>query len=100
MVPLRDRPIMDVKYCTECVFFDNIYVSYVKICLICSKVEFITNITYIIGMHTFCFYNNKHTFTTTDTKCITRHTHFTKTNTNPIMGPKCDPPNKWLLQFH
>jgi hypothetical protein len=26
-----------------------------KICVICSKVEFITNITQVVRIHTFCF---------------------------------------------
>ena len=31
------------------------------------------------------------TLTTTETNFTTNHTHFIKTNTDPVTGPKCDP---------
>jgi hypothetical protein len=53
-------------------------------CVVCSKVNFITNIINSIRIHTFYFYNNKHTFINTDTICITKHTNFIKINTDPM----------------
>ena len=46
--------------------FDKICVSYYKMCAVCRKVKFITNITNVTGIHTFYFYNNIHTFITTE----------------------------------
>ena len=57
----------------------------------CSKVELIINITHVSGIHILYFYNNKHTFITSDINFTTKQTYFIKTNTNPITGPKCDP---------
>ena len=51
-----------------------------KLCIICNKVEFTTNITHVNEIHIFCFYNNIHIFTTTDTK-LSQNKYFTKTNT-------------------
>ena len=60
----------------------------VKMCVICSKINFITNIINSIRIHTFYFYNNKHTFINTDTTFITKHINFIKINTNLVVGPK------------
>jgi hypothetical protein len=60
-------------------------------CVVCSKVNFITNITNSTRIHTFYFYNNKHTFINTDTTFTTKHTNFIKINTGPVAGPKCSP---------
>ncbi len=76
-------PVTGVKYCKICVFFNTISVYCGKICVMCSNVEFITIITRITKIHTFCFYNNKYKF-------IIKYTHFIKTNTNPVIGLKCD----------
>ncbi len=46
--------------------FDKICVRYYKMCVTCSKIKFITNITNVTEIHTFYFYNNKYTFITTD----------------------------------
>ena len=59
--------------------------------VVCNKLKFITNITNVTGIHTFYFYNNRHTCITTDTKFTTKHTYFIKINTDLVMGPKCDP---------
>ena len=53
-------------------------VSCCKICVVYSKVKFITNITNVTGIHTFYFYNNKHTFITTNIIFTTKHTYFIK----------------------
>jgi hypothetical protein len=73
-VPLRDCPAMSVKNCMMCVFFYKKCVGCGKLCVICNKVEFTTNITYVTEIHTFYFYNNKHTFTTTNTH-LSQNTH-------------------------
>ena len=78
-----------VKIYNICVCFDIICVSYYKICVICNKVKFITTITNIIEIHTFYFYNSRHTFITTYITFITKYTYFIKINT--ITGPKCNP---------
>ena len=59
--------------------------------VIYSKVKFTTNITYVTGIHKYYFYNNRHTFTSTDTNFITKYTHFIKSDTVPdlIVAPKC-----------
>ena len=67
------------------------YVRCCKICVIYSKVNFITNIINSTKIHTIYFYNNKYTFINMDTTFITKHTNFIKINTNPMMGPKCSP---------
>ena len=54
----------------------------VKCVLFCSKVNFITNITNYTRIHTFYFYNNKHTFINKDTTFTTKHTNFIKINTD------------------
>lgn len=71
------------------VYFDKMYVRYCKICVIYNKVNFIINITNSTKIHTFYFYNNKHTFINMDTIFTTKHTNFIKINTNPVEGPKC-----------
>ena len=81
-----------IKYC---MYFDKIYVRYCKMCVVCSKVNFITNITNSTRIHTFYFYNNKHTFINTNTTFITKHTNFIKINTGPVTGPKCSPQCRW-----
>ena len=58
--------------------------------VVCSKVNFITNITNSTRIHTFYFYNNKHTFINTNTTFITKHTNFI-INTDLVMGLKCSP---------
>ena len=70
-----------------CVSFDKIYVK-CCMCVICSKINFITNIINSIRIHTFYFYNNKHTYINTDTTFITKHINFIKINTNLVVGPK------------
>ena len=55
--------------------------------VICSKIYFITNITNVIRIHTFSFYNNRQKFTT-DVIFTTKHIYCTKINTNPVVGPK------------
>jgi hypothetical protein len=64
---------MSVKKDKICVCFDNMCVSYGKLCVICNKIEFTANITQVTGIHIFCFYNNKHTFTTTNTKFTVKY---------------------------
>jgi hypothetical protein len=71
--------------------FDKMYVRYNKMCIVCNKVNFITNIINSTRIHTFYFYNNKDTFINTDTIFITKHTNFIKINTSPVAGPKCSP---------
>ena len=58
--------------------------------IICNKVKFITNITNVTEIHTFYFYNNRHTCIITDTTFTTKHTYFIKINTSPVAGPKWD----------
>jgi hypothetical protein len=87
----KDSPVVGVKNYNMCVFFDKICVSCDIMCVICSKVKFIINITQVTGIHIFYFYNNKHIFTITDTTFTTKHTYFIKINTGPVTGPKCDP---------
>jgi hypothetical protein len=58
-------------------------------CIFCSKFEITTNIANITGIHTYCFYNNKHTYTTANTKFTTKHKQFIKTNIGSVTGPKC-----------
>ena len=67
------RLAMSVKKDKICVCFDNMCVSYDKLCVICNKIEFITNITYVTEIHTFYFYNNKHTSTTINTKFTVKY---------------------------
>jgi hypothetical protein len=71
-------------------FLDNTFVLCSTIYVICSKVMFTTNITYVTGIHTFCFYNYRHIFITTEKENLKQNTHFTKTNIGPITGLKCD----------
>ena len=63
-------------------------------CIIYSKINFITNITNSTIIHIFYFYNNKHTFINTDTTFTRKNTNFIKINTNPVTGPKCSPESK------
>jgi hypothetical protein len=58
-------------------------------CVVYSKVKFITNITNVTGIYTFYFYNNRHIIIT-DTIFTTKHTSFIKINIDPVVGPKCD----------
>ena len=67
------------------------YVKCCKIYVVCSKVNFITNIINSIIIHKFYFYNNKHTFINMDITFTIKHTNFIKINTKPVMGPKCSP---------
>ena len=60
-------------------------------CVVCNKVNFIINVTDSTKIHTFYFYNNKHTFINMDTTFITKHTNCIKINTSPMAGPKCFP---------
>ena len=69
--------------------FDKICVSCYKMCAVCRKVKFITNITNVTGIHTFYFYKNKHTFIITDTKFTTKYKHFIKTHIGPLAIPSC-----------
>ena len=64
-------------------YFDKIYMRCCKMCVICSKVNFITNITNFTWIHTFYFYNNKHIFININTTFTTKQTNFIKINTNP-----------------
>ena len=50
-----------------------IFVCFDKMCVVCSKIKFITNITNVIGIHIFYFYNSKHIFITTDIIFTTKH---------------------------
>ena len=59
-------------------------------CVVCSKVKFITNITNVTRIHTFYFYNNRHTLSLR-TQHLPQNTHFIKINTGPVAEPKCDP---------
>ena len=61
--------------------FDKILYVYCKICVVYSKVNFITNITNSTKIHIFYFYNNKHTFINMDTIFTIKHTNFIKINT-------------------
>ena len=61
-----------------------------KLCIICSKIKFITNIINVIRIHTFYFYNNKHTFTIIDTIFIIKHKHLIKIYIDFVAGPYCD----------
>ena len=72
----------------------------VKRYIVCSKVNFITNITNSTRIHTFYFYNNKHTFINTDTTFITKHINFIKINTDSIAGPKRSPNVIKIFDFH
>ena len=71
-------------------FLNKLYLRCGKICVICSKANFITNITNVTVIYTFSFYNNRHTFTTTDKIFTTKHTYFIKINIDPIAGPKSE----------
>jgi hypothetical protein len=57
-----------------CVLIKKNCFSYCKMCVICSKVKFITNITNFTGTHTFYFYNNKHTLSLR-TQHLPQNTH-------------------------
>ena len=70
-------------------FLNKLYLRCGKMCLICSKTKFITNIINVTGIHTFSFYK-RHTFTTTNITFITKHTQFTKINIDPVTGPKLE----------
>ena len=61
--------------------FDKILYVYCKICVVYSKVNFITNITNSTKIHIFYFYNNKYTFINMDTIFTIKHTNFIKINT-------------------
>ena len=61
--PAMDCPVVGVKFCNICVFFDKIFVICGTMCIIYNKVTFITNIIYVTEIQTFNFYNNRHTFT-------------------------------------
>ena len=56
------------------------YVKCCKMCVVCSKINFITNITNSTRIHKFYFYNNKHTFInmditfTTNTQILSKST--------------------------
>ena len=50
-----------VKNYKKMLFFDRMCITCDKIYIICSKVEFATNINNITGIRIFYFYNNKHT---------------------------------------
>ena len=54
-VLLWDRPITGVNNCKLYVLFDRMCVRYGKLCLIFSKIEFITNITHVTGIYIFVF---------------------------------------------
>ena len=54
-----------------------------KICVVCSKVNFITNITNSTRIHTFYFYNKKHIYINTDTTFTTKHTNLSKSTKVP-----------------
>ena len=71
-------------------FLKKLYLRCGKTCVICSKAKFITNITNVTVIQTFSFYNNRHTFTTTDKIFTTKHTYFIKINIDPIAGPKSE----------
>ena len=74
-----------------CVYFDKYLSGVVKCVQFWSKVNFITNIINSTRIHTFYFYNNKHTFINTDTTFTTKHTNFIKINKSLVVGPKCSP---------
>ena len=85
--------------CNVCMCFDTIYVRCWKMCVVCSKVNFITNITNSTIIHTFYFYNNKHIVINTDTTFTTKHINFIKINTNPMAGPKCSLRTWYFCKF-
>ena len=60
-------------------------------CVVYNKIDFITNITNYIRIHTFYIYDNKHTFINTNITFTTKHKNFIKINTGPVVGPKCSP---------
>ena len=68
----------------SCVCFDKIYVRCCTMCIVYSKINFITNITNFIRIHIFYFYNNKHIFINSDTTFITKRTNFIKINTDLV----------------
>ena len=69
-------------------------VSCCKMYIICSKIKFIINIINVTIIHTFYFYNNRHTFITKDTTFTIKYTYFIEINTSPVARPKCDPVNQ------
>ena len=92
-IPLKVSKIVIFMFvlikCYAC--FDKMLLGVVKMCVVCSKVNFIINIINYIRIHTFYFYNNKHTCINTNTTFTTKHTTFLKINTFPVVGPKCSP---------
>ena len=54
-VLLGDRPVTGVNNCKLYMLFDRMCVRYGKLYLIYSKVEFITNIIQVTGIHIFVF---------------------------------------------
>ena len=60
-------------------------------CVVCSKVNFITNITNSTRIHTFYLYNNKHIYINKDITFTTKHTNVIKIDKSPVTGPKCSP---------
>jgi hypothetical protein len=83
-VSQQDRPSEGVKNYNIYVCFDKMSVKCCTMCVVCSKVNFITNITNSTRIHTFYFYNNKYTFINTDTTFITKHINFIKINSGPL----------------
>ena len=70
-----------------CVCSDKMYVRYCTMSVVYSKINFITNFTNSTRIHTFYFYNNKHTFINTDITFTTKHTNFIKIDTGTVAGP-------------
>ena len=62
-------------------------------CVVCSKINFITNITNFTRIHTFYFYNDKHTFINMDTKFATKHTILSKST--PALWRDLSVPLQW-----
>ena len=82
-------PAISVKHCNMSVFF-NFCVICGKLCVICSKVQFTTNISHVTRIQIFYFYNNIYNLPLL-TQILPQNAHFIKTNTDPVMGPKCEP---------
>ena len=61
-----------------------------KICVVCSKINFIINIINFTKIRIFYFYNNKYTFIHTNTKFTAKNTTFIKINKSHG-GSKCSP---------
>ena len=70
---------------SKIVFFFFFY----QICVVCSKVKFITNITLL--EFTYFIFITIDVFITTNTKFTTKHKHFIKIHIGPVTEPKCVP---------